>query len=281
MEIDLRKRLPAVFVCMTLAAIGLIETKVHVELTGPGWDARAYWGAWRGPMYEGSVGDPGHFLYSPAFAQVTWPLAQTTWPVFAGVFILVNAIGLAWLLKPLPLALAVPLWLAGSQEMVSGNIFIPMAIVAVLGLRHPHLWAFVALTKITPCLAPLWFVARGEWAALAKVLLTTAGVVVVSALVAPHLWADWIGFLLDQARLSGGAVGYAFIPGPLYRLPVAVLLVVWAARTDRVWVLPAAMVLATPFIWNGSFTLLAAIPRLRATVHPEHVEVRVRTASSS
>ena len=264
MEIDLRRRLPAVTLAFLLAAVGLIETMAHLNLSGPGWDARAYWNAWQGAMYEGSVGDPGHFLYSPAFAQVVWPLTHLPWAAFAAFFITVNAVGLAWLLRPLPLTLSVPLWLAGSQEVFSGNIFVPMAIVAVLGMRLPHLWAFVALTKITPCLGPLWFAARGEWSSLAKVVGTTAAIVAGSVLVAPDLWQDWWDFLTVQARLSGGAVGYEFIPGPAFRVPVAVVLVVWAARTDRVWVLPLAMLVATPFIWNGSLTLLAAIPRLRS-----------------
>lgn len=263
-EIDLRTRLPAVALCLLLATVGLVETQVHLDLSGPGWDAWAYWDAWRGAMYDGSVGDPGHYLYSPAFAQAVWPLAQTTWPLFVGVFIAVNAIGLAWLLRPLPLTLAVPLWFAASQEIVSGNIFIPMAVVAVLGMTRPHLWAFVALTKVTPALGPVWFAARGEWHAVAKAAGTTAAVAAVSYVAAPGLWHEWLAFLVDQARLSDGAIGYAFVPGPLYRIPVALLLVVWAARTDRVWLLPVAMVLATPFVWNGSFALLAAIPRLSA-----------------
>nr|WP_300045533.1 glycosyltransferase 87 family protein [uncultured Nocardioides sp.] len=264
MEIDLRRRLPLVVLCFVLASIGVIESMAHLQLTGPGWDAAAYWDAWRGSMYDGSVGDPGHYLYSPAFAQVVWPLAHTTWPVFASVLIAVNGIGLAWLLRPLPITLAVPLWLAGSQEVLSGNIFIPMAVVAVLGMRTPALWSFVALTKITPALGPVWFAARGEWSAVLKAALATAAVVLVSASMAPDLWQQWFGFLVDQARLSGGAVGYEFLPGPAYRLPVALALVVWGARTDRVWVIPVAMVVASPFIWNGTLTLLAAIPRLRA-----------------
>lgn len=264
MEIDLRRRLPAVALCALLAAVGTIESKIHLDITGPAWDAWAYWDAWRGAMYDGSVGDSGQYLYSPAFAQAIWPLAQTTWPLFASVFIVLNAVGLAWLLKPLPLTLAVPLWLAGSQEVLSGNVFIPMAVVAVLGMRRSYLWAFVALTKITPCLGPIWFAARGEWRAVARAVAATACVASASALVAPGLWLDWFAFLVDQARLSDTAVGYPFLPGPIFRLPVAVLLVVWAARTGRTWALPVAMVIATPFIWNGSFSLLAAIPRLRA-----------------
>ena len=264
MEIDLRRRLPAVVLCFTLAALGLFETAGHLRLTGPGWDAAAYWDAWRGAMYDGSVGNPGHYLYSPAFAHVLWPLAHTTWPLFVTIFIVINGVGLAWLLKPLPLTLAAPLWLAGSQEVMSGNIFIVIAIVAVVGMRIPHLWAFVVLTKITPGLGPVWFAARGEWSAVAKAAVTALLFASVSAAMAPGLWQDWFFFLVEQSRIADGAVGYSFIPGPVYRFPMALLLVVWAARTDRVWMLPVCMLLATPFIWNGSLTLLAAVPRLRA-----------------
>lgn len=271
-EVDLRRRLPVLTLCMLLATVGLIETWAHLEQGGPGWDARAYWDAWRGAMYDGSVGEPGHYLYSPAFAQAVWPLAQTTWPLFLGVFTVVNAVGLAWLLRPLPVTLAVPLWLAASQEIVSGNIFIPMAVVAVLGSRRPHLWAFVALTKITPALGPVWSAVRREWSAVARAAAATALVVVVSYAVSPGLWHQWLDFLGAQARLSDGPVGYEFIPGPLYRIPFALALVAWGARTDRVWTLPVAMVLATPFIWNGSLTLLAAIPRLTAAASPTGAE---------
>lgn len=264
MEIDLRRRLPLVALCLVLAVAGVLETWAHLQLGPPGWDAAAYWNAWRGAMYDGSVGEFGHYLYSPAFAQLLWPLAQAPWPVFCAVFLVVNALGLAWLLRPLPLTMAVALWLAGLQEIVSGNIFIPMAIVAVLGMTRPHLWAFVALTKITPALGPIWFAVRGEWSAVARAAATTVAVAAVSYVVSPGLWHAWFSFLVDQARISDGAIGYDFVPGPLYRIPVALAVVVWGARTNRVWLLPVAMVLATPFFWNGSLTLLAAIPRLRA-----------------
>ena len=36
-----------------------------------------------------------------------------------------------------------------------------------------------------------------------------------------------------------------------------------AARTDRPWLVPVAMVLASPVVGWGTFALLAAIPRLR------------------
>ena len=47
------------------------------------------------------------------------------------------------------------------------------------------------------------------------------------------------------------------------RLPIALAVAVFAARTDRRWLLPVAMLLACPVVGWGTFALLAAIPRLR------------------
>lgn len=257
------RRLPLLLLCGLLAVIGLIESQVHLELTGPAWDAHAYLGAWDAPMYDGSVGTMDQYLYSPAFAHLVLPLTPLGWPAFGYVFVVANAIGLAWLLRPLRATVAVPLWLAGSQEILSGNVFIPMAVATVLGMARPQLWAFAALTKITPCLGPVWFAARREWRPLGLALGATAAVAIVSGTAAPHLWSEWARFLVEQLQQSHRSAGYSFIPGPIVRLPVALVVVVFAARTGRVWLLPVAMVVATPFIWNGSFTLLAAIPRLR------------------
>ena len=54
------------------------------------------------------------------------------------------------------------------------------------------------------------------------------------------------------------------IPFPLVvRFPLALVVVVVAARTDRPWLVPVSMVLASPVVGWGTFALLAAIPRLR------------------
>ena len=54
------------------------------------------------------------------------------------------------------------------------------------------------------------------------------------------------------------------IPFPLaVRFPLALVVAVVAARTDRPWLLPVSMVLASPVVGWGTFALLAAIPRLR------------------
>ena len=48
------------------------------------------------------------------------------------------------------------------------------------------------------------------------------------------------------------------LPSLVIRLPLAALLVAYAARTDRAWLVPAACLLAMPTIWLQSAALLTA-----------------------
>ena len=57
---------------------------------------------------------------------------------------------------------------------------------------------------------------------------------------------------------------WASVPIPLWiRLPAAIALVVWGARTNRRWTVPVASMLALPAVWYGGLSmLLAVIPLL-------------------
>ena len=232
---------------------------------GFGVDAHAYWLAWHGPMYTTAPGTPDAYLYSPAFAQAIWPLAQLPWAVFVFVITVGLGAGLAWLLKPLGWTWGPPLWLAGLPEIVSGNIFILMAIAAVAGFSRPGNWAFMALTKITPCVGPVWFLVRGEWSMFARALMSIGIMAGVSAALAPVLWQEWFTFLVTHLGDSTGAIGSPLMPPSTIRIPMGLALTVWAARRDKQWCIPVAMLLCSPVLWLGSFTLLAAIPRIHAT----------------
>ena len=77
----------------------------------------------------------------------------------------------------------------------------------------------------------------------------------------PWAWVDWIGVLVQIAGRDGTP---AAVPIPfLVRLPVAVAVVVWGARTDRRWTVPVACMLALPALWYGGLTMLLAIIVLR------------------
>ncbi len=45
----------------------------------------------------------------------------------------------------------------------------------------------------------------------------------------------------------------------LVRLPVAIAIVVWGARTDRRWTVPVASMLALPALWYGGLSMLLAV----------------------
>jgi hypothetical protein len=243
-------------------AVSGILALLYVWVQGLGADSHAYWLAWRGPMYTTGPMTENAYLYSPAFAQALWLAAQLPWPVFSLLFSLGLGVALAWLLAPLGRRWAIPLWLAGLPEITSGNVFILLALAAV-GFRRPEVWVLPALTKVTVCVGPVWFLVRGEWRRLAISAAAIAAVAAVSAATAPELWSDWLRFLVLHARDAGRPLGSPAVPPALVRVPVGLALLVWGARTNRTWVIPVAMLLCTPVLWLGSLTLLAAVPRLR------------------
>jgi hypothetical protein len=105
----------------------------------------------------------------------------------------------------------------------------------------------------------------------------------ISVLLSPQAWLDWVDFLRASAGDSSGLVYLSpfAVPFPLVlRVPLALAVVVFAARTDRPWLVPVSMLLASPVIGWGSFALLAAIPRLRGLGSPEPARDRgsARTA---
>lgn len=237
---------------------------LSVWARGMGVDAHAYWLAWRGPMYTTAPGTPDAYLYSPAFVQAIWPLAQLPWPLFVSLFTVGLALALAWLLRPLGWKWGAPLWLAGLPEVISGNIFILMAMAAVIGFARPESWIFVALTKISPTVGPVWFLVRGEWGKLTRCALSLAAITGLSVALAPSLWQEWIEFLRNHIGDSTGAIGSPFMPPAIIRVPLGLALTVWAGRENKRWCIPISMLLCTPVLWLGSLTLLAAIPRIRS-----------------
>jgi len=263
-DISIRERLPndAAWILGISCTAHTIVSLLYQEV---GADAHAYWRAWQGPMYTTGPGTVDAYLYSPAFAQVIWPLAQLPWPAFATIVILGLGLLLAWLLRPLTWRWAVPLWLAGLPEITTGNIFIVMAAVAVLGFRHPAAWALPALTKIAPAVGPIWFLVRREWHALLTTVIATVAVALASFALSPELWGQWFTFLANHLAESTGPIGTPLLPPAVWRIPVGVALVVWGAAGNRRWTVPVAMLLCTPVLWLGSFALLAAIPRLRVS----------------
>jgi hypothetical protein len=233
---------------------------------GPGQDARAYWAAPLNDPYEpGSVGHESAYLYSPAFLVALSPLRALPWPIFVGLWTAILLGVLFWLARPL---LFLPLVVLALPEIWGGNITILLAAAIVIGLSRPAAWAFPLLTKVTPGLGLLWFGVRREWSSFVLALAATVAIIALTAIVTPGLWAEWFALLTSS---TGSSTVPGSIPIPLVvRLPVAVALIVYAARNGQAWLLPAGILLAMPVIWWGSLVILAAAVALRR----EDIEAR-------
>lgn len=266
-EVIIRNRLPrdvsrlltVALVCDLVYWIG----SGHLPL---GLDAHAYWRAWRGPMYTLGPGGRDAYLYSPAFAQALWPLAQLPWPIFYASVAGGSGTLLAWLLKPAGWRWGVPLWLFFSPDVISGNVNTVLAAACVVGFSWPAAWAFPALTKVVPTLGPLWFLVRREWRGLGLSLGWTAVVAAASIALGPSLWLHWLELLHAHVNESWGHVGgLPLMPPLVVRLVAGLALAVWAALRDHRWLLAVAMLLCNPVLWWGALAVLASIPRLRAS----------------
>jgi hypothetical protein len=219
-------------------------------------DARSYFGFDYRNLYAGRTdwNAVGAYPYSPAFAQLIWPLNQLPWPLFVATWtgLLLGAVFL--LTGP---ELAIVGLIVGAMEIAGGNVSLLLTLAIVAGFRWPATWALVLLTKITPGIGLLWFAFRREWRALSIALAATAAIVVVSVVIAPGLWRDWIDLLIANAGKSGT---WAAIPVPLWvRLPAAMLLIAWGAPRNQRWVVPIAAMLALPALWYGSLAMVLGV----------------------
>jgi hypothetical protein len=219
-----------------------------------GFDAYAYWSVDPSDPYQSQVGGLAAFNYSPVIATVFGAFKFLPWPAFI------------WLWTALQLATVV--WLGGSRflwllafppvalEIYHGNVHLLIAACIVLGFRYPASWAFILLTKVTPGVGLAWFAVRREWRPLAVAVVVTTILVAISFVREPAIWLSWVDYLSSVSSDAGGQANLAI---PLViRLPIALLVVAWGARTDRRWTIPIAATLALPVLWPSGFAILAA-----------------------
>jgi hypothetical protein len=242
-----------------------------------GFDALSYYLYTIDDPYWITHGTMGSFVYSPIAArlfQATSLLAfwQFLW-LWLGV-LLATALWLGgrsrwlWVLAFPPVAL----------ELYHGNIHLLIAAAIALGFRYPAAWAFVLVTKVTPGVGLLWFVVRREWRNLAVALGVTGVLVAISLVADFRLWGEWIEKQLQVSLAQPPNQPQIAIP-LLLRLPAAALLVVWGARTDRKWTVPASAALAMPVLWIAAFSVVVAIltldrPELQPQSRPADAERR-------
>ena len=134
----------------------------------------------------------------------------------------------------------------------------------MIGFRYPVVWAFPLLTKIAPGIGLLWFVVparvaqprhrhRGDGRDRRRLGRPRARPLARAGT------SSCIGRVFERQAVEGA---YLAIPVWL-RLPFAVAVIAWGARTDRHWTVPIAVLLAMPILWLNVFALLLAVVPLR------------------
>ncbi len=249
--------------------IGLAAAGISIGvLQGWPWlyDAHAYWAVRiEDPYVRSTFGTLDAFLYSPAFAQAFSPLAHLPWAAFTALYAGAMLATTVWLAGPVRGRWLVPFALFAVPEFVAGNIHIFLAAALVLGMRYPAAWSFVLLTKVLPGVGLVWFAVRREWRFLGAALAIAGGIAALSFAVAPQLWPAWFAVLRGSDPMPGVT---AYQPAWWLRLPVALALVVWGARSDRPWTIALAALVALPTFWTSSIATLLAVPRLEAEGRP-------------
>ena len=227
-----------------------------------GYDAMSYWFQdlpARYALAERGIYELGAFRYAPPIGLLFSPLGMLPWWFYVTVWAALGIGCLVWLGGRWAIVLlALP---PVALELYHGNIHLLMAVAIALGFRYPVAWSFVLLTKVTPGIGLLWFAVRREWRSLGIALAATLVIAAVSYLIAPALWGDWFATL----QASIGRPADLSLPPPFWaRLPIAIVLVVWGARTDRRWTVAIAATLALPNVWpHGLVVALGALPFIR------------------
>jgi hypothetical protein len=220
----------------------------------PADDAHAYWSVNVLDPYTRPVATFDAFTYTPPAALFFAVLGNLPFEVFEAGWTLLIGLALLWLAGPWSLLfLVIPVV---ASDVYVGNIHVLLATAIVASFRWPALWAVPLLTKPSCGVGLLWYVVRGEWRRLFVALGVTAALAAVAFVVAPDLWPKWIAYVLETG-VSPNVGTAAWVPIPLViRLPAAVLLVIWGARTDRPWTVPTASMLALPVLWMVGLAML-------------------------
>jgi hypothetical protein len=255
---------PAGIVALAVAWLGIVyfAEPWGTSLLPSGMDARCYWAPdLANPYLHSNWTDQIAYPYSPAFLQILQPIRLLPWPVFMAIWAALLMAAMVYLTGPRLIFLGLAFF--GLIEIWGGNIEMLVALAIVLGFRWPATWSFVLLTKITPGIGLLWFAVRREWRSLAIALGATAAVVAVSAAIQPAAWGRWVEVLQANAGKNGT---WAAVPIPfVIRLPFALVLVVWGARTNHRWTVPVSSMLALPALWYGGLSIMiATLPLLGA-----------------
>ena len=111
---------------------------------------------------------------------------------------------------------------------------------------------------------------------LRNAILVATAAVAATMILAPDLWVRWFNAILDNH--GGPALASGILATPLWiRLALAVPLLWWGARRDAAWVVPIAVTLGLPVLWDHGLAI--ALGSIWLAMHPGFVRSTARPAA--
>ena len=261
---------------IALAAIGgaLLAIIVVLFWQTPG-DNYAYWLAAQRLVAGEPVYVTGEAAFAPYAYHYTPPLAQVLAPFTLVLPAIAYIVGYrvleilsVWYLAGramLPM-LALIAFLPVAVELRFENVHLFMAVAVVLGLlRWPLLFAVAAVVKVSPGLGVVYLVLRRRYRDALVVVLVGAAICMVSYVLSPSLWQQFLAAIGDRAGITGNSL----IPVPYVLRALAGLLLAVAGgiigRRRGELLLVLGITAANPNLaLNGFAVLAAAVPVWRA-----------------
>ena len=208
------------------------------------------------------VGTPYAYWYPPPMAQALAPLTLFLPDIAFTALWTVLLLGCLLFLanRRLLVALAMIAFLPVAVELWYRNVHLVLAVLIVLALRrNPLFWVPAAAIKITPVLGLLYLVAARRYREALLVAVIGSGVLVLSVLVSPGAWGEFIQLVGTQ----GSSAGASLVPVPFpVRLLVAAVVIIVAGRVPGrpgEVLLVVALVIGNPTLWVTALSLLVAI----------------------
>ena len=268
-------------ILLVLAAIGAsLLLVVAVTFWGAPTDEHAYWRAAMrfaagGSMYDPAA-TPGDFSYGywypPPLAQVLTPLTFVLSSDAFSVLWTVVLLACLWWLggRDVFTALALIAFLPVAVELRFRNVHLVLAVLVALALRRSWLfWIPAAAIKVAPVLGIAYLGAARRWREAFAVGAVGLVVLLLSVVLAPAAWQDFIALVGPQAGTSGASI--LPVPFPVRFGVAAVLAVGGGVLSSRgrqragETALVTALVLANPTLWVTALSLFVALVPLWRT----------------